>query len=209
MNPLVIGLTGSIGSGKSTVLQVFRDLGLPCSDADTLARQVVMPGSEGLGEIVQAFGPQVLQADGALDRRQLASLVFNDHDARTRLEGIIHPRVRTAELEFIRSHATYPAVVLDVPLLFESGFDALCDYCVTVTVSDATRRHRLALRSDRLSDAEIERRLAAQWPQERKVAASDAVIDNDGTQHDTRRQVHALLHRWLPDTPIPSLPDPS
>jgi dephospho-CoA kinase len=197
MNPRIVGLTGSIGSGKSAVLSILAELGIPCSDADELARRAVEPGSIGLREVVAEFGEGVLTPDGSLDRKRLGEVVFADPQKRKTLERIIHPRVREAMLAFV-SQQTGEAglVVLDVPLLFENGFDQLCDRTATVVVDEQTRKSRLSQRSDRLSPEEVDRRLKAQMPQDEKVAKSDAVIDNNGTLEDTRRQVEALVRRW-------------
>lgn len=206
MPPLVIGVTGSIGSGKSAVLQIFAELGFPCCDADQLAKRVVEPGTKGLEEIVQAFGAGVLRPDGALDRGKLGRLVFGDPQARDTLERIVHPKVREAEERFIRERADARLVVLDIPLLFESGSDALCDHVATVAVTEETRRARLSRRADALSPEEIDRRLKAQLPQEEKIARSDAVVDNNGGLDDTRRQVVALVQRWLGPSWAPPAP---
>lgn len=203
MRPLVLGLTGSLGSGKSAVLSIFASLGFPCCSADALARDVVRPGTPALAEIVEAFGSDVLCADGSLDRRRLAAIVFDDDAARARLEAIIHPRVRSAELDFIARHAEAPLVVLDVPLLFESGFDALCDRTLTVVVDDTTRRDRLARRADRLTPDQIARRLQAQMPQDEKARRSDAIVDNSGTLERTRARLLALLDDWGIAPPAP------
>jgi dephospho-CoA kinase len=207
MPPKVIGLTGSIGSGKSAVLSMFAEMGFPCSDADQLARQAVEPGTPGHQEIVEAFGPQVLLAPGgALDRPKLGAIVFADPAAREKLERIIHPKVRDAQERFARDRADAPLVILDIPLLFESGSQSLCDHVVTVVVDEETRRERLGKRADRLSPAEVERRLRAQMPQSEKIARSDAVIDNSGSLEETRRQVQELVRRWLAESPNEQTP---
>jgi dephospho-CoA kinase len=207
MPTLVLGLTGSIGSGKSAVLSHFDQLGFPTCSADALAREVVRPGTPALADIVATFGDEVLAPDASLDRSRLAAIVFSDEDARAKLEAIIHPKVREAELEFIARHADATLVVIDVPLLFESGFDAMCDRTVTVVVDEATRRERLARRADQLSPEQIERRLRTQMPQNDKARRSDAVIDNAGSLAATRRQVEDLLVRWGVPIPAPQRAD--
>lgn len=194
----IIGLTGGIASGKSTVSAMLRDLGARVLDADAYARQAVQPGSAALCEIVAAFGPEVLLPDGTLDRRKLGAIVFADPAARQRLNGIVHPRVRElmrADIERARAEGL-PAVVIDVPLLFEGGLDRLCDETWVVQVDRATQKARLRAR-DRLSEAEAEARLDAQMPLSEKAARATAVIDNGGDLAATRGQVERLWRRAL------------
>jgi len=192
----LLGLTGGIGSGKSTVARMLRELGAVIIDADQLARQAVARNSPGLQAVVERFGPDLLTADGDLDRPQLGALVFKDPQARRALEAIVHPRVAQLAQEGIAAAAASeaPLVVYDVPLLYENGLDAGLETIAVVNVSPATQRQRVAGR-DNLLQQQIEDRIAAQMPLAEKVARAHYVIDNDGPLEATRAQVQALFER--------------
>lgn len=187
---LVLGLTGSFGSGKSTVAAMFRGLGFPAADADDFAREAVAPGSEALAEIGRAFGEGVLTADGSLDREAMAARVFADPEARKRLGVIVHPRVRAAMDRFVAAHQGAPAVILEIPLLFETGREAEMDEVIVVTASERARFGRLKARG--FTEKQIVARLGAQMAQSRKVARADRVIDNGGAIERTRKQVEEI-----------------
>ncbi|HWO09368.1 MAG TPA: dephospho-CoA kinase [Polyangiaceae bacterium] len=189
----VFGLTGGLGSGKSTVAAQLRRRGVPVIDADALAREVVAPGSPGLAEVVAAFGPELLR-DGELDRARLAQVVFGDPLARQRLEAITHPRIqasrdaRLAELEA----AGEPLACYEVPLLFEKGLDASLRPVVVVSVPEAVQLER-ARRRDQASEAMVRARLDAQLPLADKVARADYVIDNTGALAATDAATDGVL----------------
>ncbi|HJL18360.1 MAG TPA: dephospho-CoA kinase [Sandaracinaceae bacterium LLY-WYZ-13_1] len=197
----IVGLTGGIGSGKSTVARVFTEQGVPVVDADRVARDVVAPGSDGLTDVVEAFGREVLDADGALDRAKLADRVFDDEEARRRLEGILHPRIAARSMARLSELATegHAYAIYEAALLVESGSHRMMQALVVVSARRETQVARVRAR-DGLDDAQIERRLHAQLPLEEKVAVADYVIDNDGTLEQTRAQVlevhRALLARF-------------
>ncbi len=190
----VFGLTGGIGSGKSTVAALLRERGVPVVDADELAREAVAPGSRGLGQVVEAFGEQVLGSDGQLDRKRLATLIFADKEARKRLNALTHPIVRElaqarfAELE----RAGVELAGYDVPLLFEVGLDAVLRPIVVVAASPETQRQRVQAR-DGCSEADALARIAAQLPLAEKQARADYVLSNDGSREELTAQVDALL----------------
>jgi dephospho-CoA kinase len=190
-----VGLTGGIGSGKSEVSRLLRGLGAVVVDADVLAREAVAPGSEGLAAVVDAFGADVLAADGSLDREAMAARVFAEPDARARLEAIVHPRVRrrAAEIEAAARAADPDAVVVhDVPLLVETGQQDSYDVVVVVDVPTQTQVDRLV--SGRgMDEAEARARIAAQASREQRLAAADVVIDNSTTLDDLARRVE---HAW-------------
>lgn len=193
---MILGLTGSLGSGKSLVSSILRERGAQVACADEIAKEVVAIGSPALREIVELFGPEVLRPDGALDRRAVAQRVFSDPVARRSLEGIVHPRVRQRELELLERYRSHPLVVLDIPLLYETGAQELCDAVAVVVVDESARRARLM--ADRsMSEAEIDARLAAQMPQSEKAHRADHVIDNSGTREQTRAAVGALVTRLI------------
>ncbi|MED3843772.1 dephospho-CoA kinase [Geobacillus stearothermophilus] len=192
-----IGLTGGIASGKSTVSAMMRELGLPVIDADEAARAVVRPGEESYRQIVAAFGPGILRADGEIDRAKLGAIVFNDEQQRKVLNAIVHPAVRKKMLAEKEAHIRSGAktVVLDIPLLFESGLTHWVDKVLVVYVDDDVQLRRLMARNG-FTEEEALARIRSQWPMAEKVKRADAVIDNNGTIEETRRQLLAILHQW-------------
>lgn len=199
----LIGLSGGIGTGKSTVARMLAGLGAVVIDADAIVHRLQAPGSPLLAELVAAFGPDILDASGALDRKRMAERVFADPGARRRLEALVHPRVgaeMARELDAAR-RAGARVVVLDIPLLFEGraaggrGASAL-PFDATVLVY-APREVQIArtMARDGCSREEVERRLAAQMPIEEKRALADHVVDNGGPLAETERQVRALWER--------------
>ena len=192
----VIGLTGGIGSGKSTVARIFKELGAEVVDADQLARDVVAAGQPALGEIVAAFGRGVILPDGSLDRARLASIIFRDEAARATLNAITHPPIRArlgAEVEARRDRSGL--LVLDIPLLFEGDPDDEIEISVVVWVDRATQLRRLVER-DGFTLEEASRRIAAQMPLDAKRDRADEVIDNSRSMAETRAQVEKLYQRY-------------
>ena len=184
---LRIGLTGGIGSGKSTVSGLLAERGAVVVDADRIAREVVEPGSPGLAAVVEAFGPQVLTPDGALDRPALAAVVFADPEARARLDGIVHPLVRHRTAELVAAAPADAVVVNDVPLLVETGQAASYDLVLVVEADPETRVARLVQRGLTAEDARA--RIAAQATDEQRRAVADVVLDNSGTPEELADQV--------------------
>lgn len=183
-----MGLTGGVASGKSTVSAVLRELGAVVIDADVLAREVVAPGTEGLAEVVAAFGEQVLTADGQLDRPAMGALVFGDEQARRRLEAIIHPRVRERAAELEAAAGPDAVVVHDIPLLAETGQAATFDAVVVVDVPVEVQVERMVeLRG--MTAEEARARIAAQASPAQRRAIATHVVDNTGTLEDLRDQV--------------------
>ena len=194
LNPVhTIGLTGGIASGKSTVTRMFGELGIPCVDADQIAREVMEPGTDGLRAVVEAFGEEVVSADGSLDRKKLGALVFANPGLRDRLNAIVHPliRERSAERLVELAQPGAPYVLYDAALLVENNLHQTFDALVVVRSSPEIQRQRLRER-DGLSDEEIDQRLAAQMPEDEKAQAADYTIDNSGTLDETRAQVVAV-----------------
>ncbi|MFC0297286.1 dephospho-CoA kinase [Geobacillus jurassicus] len=194
---LTIGLTGGIASGKSTVSAMMRELGLPVIDADEAARAVVRPGEDAYRQIVAAFGPDILQTNGEIDRAKLGAIVFSDEEERKKLNDIVHPAVRrkmlTEKEALVRSGAK--TVVLDIPLLFESGLTAWVDKILVVYVDDDVQLRRLMERNG-FTEEEARARIRAQWPLVEKIKQADAVINNNGTREETRRQLLVILEQW-------------
>lgn len=191
MRTVHVGLTGGIGAGKSTVARLLTGHGAIVLDADLAARAVVEPGTEGLAEVVDAFGPQVLREDGSLDRAALASMVFSDEDRRKRLNAIVHPRVRAWMAERAAAAPEGSVVVQDIPLLVEGGLAPLFDVVVVVDADDDTRVARL-IRDRAMSEPEARARIAAQAPREQRNAAADRLIDNSGGTEELNEAVADL-----------------
>lgn len=195
MADYAVALTGGIASGKSAVTERFAALGAAIADADVAARDVVRPGAAALAEIVEAFGVDVLDASGALDRRAMRSRVFADAAARRRLESILHPRIR-ALLRQRSAEAVAPYAIVVVPLLVESGRYEWIDRVLVVDVSRDVQRARLIAR-DGITPELADAMLDAQASRERRLAAADDVIDNSGTPADLDAEVQALHAQYL------------
>jgi dephospho-CoA kinase len=197
--PLVLGLTGSIGSGKTLVARFFDELGAAIIDADELAREVVEPGSEGLALVTKHFGPDILDKNGQLSRKALGEIVFSKPSERKELEAILHPRIR--ELFHKRLNAELhksppaPLIVYAVPLLFESGYSyEELDRIAVVAASHDQCIARIVAR-DGCSKELAEKKLAAQLSTDAKVARADFVIRNDSSIEDTKAQVQELFRK--------------
>lgn len=186
--PLVVGLTGGIGAGKSAALERFRELGAVVVDSDDVAREVVAPGTPGLAAVVARFGPSVLRDDGTLDRAALASLVFSDDVARTDLEAITHPLVRAEVRRRVSAASSDSIVVNAVPLLVETGVAGEYDRVVVLEAPVELRVRRLA-RSRGMSRDEALARVAAQASDDERRAVAWRVIVNDGSLEALRAAV--------------------
>ncbi len=194
---LTIGLTGGIASGKSTVAQMLRELGIPVIDADQVAREVVEIGKEAYIQIIETFGRDILQENGEINRAKLGQIVFHDEEKRKKLNAIVHPAIRKnmiAQKEaYINSGEK--TIVLDIPLLFESGLTRLVDKIIVVYVDEHIQLERLMKRNG-FSKEEAMARINAQMPLIEKVAKADAVIDNNETIEKTKQQLVHILMRW-------------
>jgi dephospho-CoA kinase len=184
---LRIGLTGGIGSGKSTVAALLAQHGARVVDADRIAREVVEPGTPGLAAVVAEFGEAVLTADGALDRPALAALVFGDPAARARLDAVVHPLVRARAAELVAAAPADAVVVQDIPLLVETGQAGSYDLVLVVETDQATRVARLVDRGLTAEDARA--RIASQATDEQRRAVADVVLRNDGDRDALAAQV--------------------
>ena len=185
----IIGITGPIGAGKSTVLRILRQLGADTIDADQIAREVMEPGGAAYDAVVAAFGPRILADDGRIDRGRLADIVFSNPQALRRLERIVHPAVFEAVKRRIEeSHR--PVIALEAIKLLEAGLSlTLCDEVWVVVADQAVQLQRLRARG--VPEEEALRRLAAQMPREEYIRRADVVIDNSGSLDDLRQQVEA------------------
>jgi dephospho-CoA kinase len=193
--PPVLGLTGGIASGKSTVAALLTELGARVICADTLAREVVAPGTEGLDAVAARFGADYLRPDGTLDRARLGRLVFADPAARRDLEAILHPLIRrafAAAVARIRAEDPGAVVVYDAPLLIEAGADREVDRVIVVAVDEAVQVRRLVAR-DGLSEADALARIRAQMPAAERLARADVVIDGTAPREVIRERLADLL----------------
>ena len=186
---ITVGLTGGIGSGKSTVAELLSSYGAVIVDADVLAREAVAPGTPGLARVVEEFGPEVLTADGSLDRQRLATHVFGSPERLTALNAIVHPYVRRLSAELTAAASDDAVVVQVIPLLVENGLTGF-DVVVVVDASLGTQLRRLAERG--MDEADARARIAAQATREQRRAAADVVIDNDGDLAGLQAQVDRL-----------------
>jgi dephospho-CoA kinase len=192
----LVGLTGGIASGKSTVAKILERLGAAVINADALSREVVEPSKEAWKEIIDAFGAGVLQPDQTLDRQKLRTVIFNDRDGRKKLEAIIHPRVRALAEEKIREHAVagYSIIVYEVPLLFEGNLHEWLRPVILVACDVDTQRTRLQER-DQLTQTEAQKHIDAQMSLEEKRRLADYVIENVGSLADLEQQVRTVLEK--------------
>ena len=209
----VYGLTGGIGSGKSTVAELLESYGVPVVSADELSRIVVARGSEGLADVVQRFGPGVLDEHGDLDRRKMAAIVFQDPNKRRELEAILHPRIRERFEQVLDAleKAGHEVAVYEVPLLFEKNLQGDMKAVVLVTADEAVRTTRVRARDD-VTATEVRARMATQMSEAAKRRKADYVIENNGSLDDLRREVEFLLSRFLRiggEIETEAAPDPS
>ncbi|HZE67385.1 MAG TPA: dephospho-CoA kinase [Sporichthyaceae bacterium] len=186
-----VGLTGGIGSGKTTVTDLLAELGAVIVDSDVVAREVVAAGSDGLAAVVAAFGPDVLGPDGELDRAKVAAIVFHDPEARATLNGIVHPRVRERAAALVRAAGPQAIVVQAVPLLVEVGLANAFDLVVVVDVEPEVAMDRL-VRGRGMDPADARARIAAQADRATRLAAADVVVDNSGDREAIRARVAEL-----------------
>ena len=190
---MVLGVTGGIATGKSSVAQMFSDRGVPVVSADVIARQAVAPGSATLDALVAHFGPEILSADGTLDRVELGKTVFADPSAREELNRITHPeiaRLAISELDKLGA-AGHPLILYEAPLLFEAGAESRVDQILVVITDPDIQLERL-VRRDGISSAAALARIEAQMPLAEKVRRADWLVDNSGTMTQTAAQVENI-----------------
>lgn len=194
---IVIGLTGSIATGKSTVASMFMDLGIPVIDADRIAREVVEPGEEAYKKVVETFGEEILLEDRSLNRPKLGRIVFSDEEKRNQLNSIVHPAIRKRMLEKRDAYLKKGerCVVLDIPLLFESKLEHFVDKIIVVYVDENVQLKRL-LERNQLTKEEALQRIRSQMPVKDKLELADAAIDNNGTIEHSFKQLKEILQKW-------------
>jgi dephospho-CoA kinase len=193
---MVIGLTGGIAAGKSTVARMLQNSNIPVIDADLLAREVTLKNSMGLRKVVAAFGEQFLDSSGELDRKALAAVVFSDHEKLKLLEEIVHPLIeeekRKALSALEKSHAS--VVVYMAPLLFEKNIDQDLDKTLLVTCSDDVRIKRIMNR-DQLGEAEARQRISKQWSDEKKAQKASEILENNGNLDSLQNNLRVIWRR--------------
>ncbi|CAB4955121.1 unannotated protein [freshwater metagenome] len=188
-----IGLTGGIGSGKSTVAAMFAKLGAVVIDADAISRELVEPGQPALHELVEEFGDGIIAADGSLRRSELARIAFHDSTATQRLNSIMHPLIRAETERRLAAAGDCDVVLYDMPLLFETGQEQLVDVVVVVDVPEAMQVRRAVGRG--LDEEDVRRRMQVQVSRSMRVTEADFVIDNSGSRRDTERQVRGIWNQ--------------
>lgn len=188
---LKVGLTGGIGSGKSTVAKGLQSKGVTVVDADQIAREVVQPGEDALNEIAKTLGSEVIQADGNLDRSALKQRIFSDPNAKKQLETILHPRIRQRILEQVNSAIDTPYVVADIPLLVESKYPEHFDRVIVVDCTEAQQIERVKARDD-MSDEQTQRIMDSQATRQERLSAATDVIDNTGDLKSLKMQIEKL-----------------
>lgn len=193
-SPLIIGLTGGIGSGKSTVSDMFAALGAEVIDADVISRSLLQPGNAAFDAVAEHFGPDILQADGSLDRARLRHIVFSDAGEKTWLEACLHPRIRATILQQI-AISERPWVLLSVPLLLESDAYDFVDKVLVVDVAEELQLQRTLARDDS-SEAEVRAIIASQMPRQQRLARADLVIGNEGDLQTLQERVAELYNHF-------------
>lgn len=195
---VVIGLTGGIASGKSTVSNMVKNLGIRVVDADQISREVVEVGKPAYQQILSVFGDEILHQDKTINREKLGAIIFGDQSKREQLNKIVHPAVRIEMLNGVEEEKekNSKAVVLDIPLLFESKLTHMVDKTILVYVDEETQLKRLMQRNG-YKEEEARMRIGSQLPLRTKIELSDEIIDNNGTIEETERQLHEILKKLI------------
>lgn len=194
-SPWILGVTGGIGSGKSTATRRFASHGIVVVDADEVARQVVEPGSAVLDAIANQFGSAVLQQDGSLNRAALRQIIFADPEAKTWLNELMHPAIRKEMLKQLYA-ATSPYVILSAPLLLENGLEQYCQRVLVIDIPEHLQRQRTQAR-DQVSSEQVNAILASQLNREERMAKADDMIDNSGSVRDLEEKIDRLHEYYL------------
>jgi dephospho-CoA kinase len=194
---LVVGLTGGIASGKSTVSNMFKEMKMTVIDADVESRKAVQIGEPAYKQIVESFGPEIVLPNGEIDRQKLGSIIFHDEQKRKLLNSIVHPEVRRRmnEKKELAIKGKERIVILDIPLLFESNLIYMVDQTLLVYVDRSIQLTRLMERN-RLSKEEAEARIQSQMPLAEKMKLADKIINNNGSLTETKNQLNKILADW-------------
>lgn len=196
---MILGVTGNIASGKSTVVKEFKRRGAVVVDADQLARQAVAPGCSTLAALVATFGAEILRKDGSLDRDRLGEIVFADGEALKQLNAIVHPAIAELAKERLvelSQRTDIPLIVYEAPLLFEAKAEGRVDKILVIKISAAEQLKRL-IKRNRFTELGARKRMEAQMPQQEKMERADFVIDNSGSIEETQAQVDALWQQLV------------
>jgi len=191
----IVGLTGGLASGKSTIAQILIERGFDVIDADEVARDVVKPGSESLEKIVKRWGIEILNDDGSLNRKKLASIVFKDKSQREELEKILHPEILNRMIQLAENSAD-EIVILVVPLLFEEQLDEWCDFTVSLTAPDEVRIER-AMKKHKISREMVQDRMKTQLSEKKRNSKADYVVNTDCTIEEIQSKVDNLINKIL------------
>jgi len=196
---LKIGLTGGLGSGKSTASKFFKSLGAFILDADNSAKNLIETNKEVKEELIKEFGTDIMNANSSIDKKKLARVAFQDEDHQQRLNYVVHPHIHNAidkSYKEILDQNNHKLFIVDAALIYESGYDAHLDYVIVVT---AQLKHRMerALNRNTLTREEILKRIDFQWPEEDKISLADFVIHNDGTESDLNNQIIELFEKLV------------
>ncbi len=193
---LKIGLTGGIGSGKSSATEIFKKLGIPVIDADVIAHQLTSPGTEALLEISEQLGNQFITSQGELNRKQLAQFVFDYPDKKVVLENILHPRVRDSINSELQKLISSPYVILAIPLLLETSFTELVDRILVINAPENIRIQRVTSRDDR-STEEVKTIMEHQIDEKTRLEKADDILDNSGTLNELESLIEQLHRQYL------------
>ncbi|GBD65632.1 dephospho-CoA kinase [Tetragenococcus halophilus] len=189
----ILGITGSIATGKSTVVNIFKQYGFPVVDADIIAREVVEPNTAGLKKVVETFGSSVLCSDGSLNRKQLGQIIFSDTKKRQALNALLAPFLQEAIIEQIkRASAAASLVIADIPLLYEAGYDKYMDQVAVVYIPEDLQVQRL-MKRDRITKKEAQKKVASQLSIEEKKKRADIIFDNQESLSSIRQQIFSWL----------------
>lgn len=196
----VLGLTGGIASGKSTVSEYFKTFEIPIIDADKVAHDVMRAGQPVVRDIAETFGEEIILPNGEIDRKKLGQIVFKDSDKRKQLDNLVRAEIRDEIDRRIKvlMNEKKPLIILDIPLLFEAGYEKMVDEVMVVYVDTATQKERLLKRNTDLTSEDATNRIQSQMPLKDKAKKADVVIDNQGTIDATRKQVEKWLKEYYP-----------
>lgn len=190
---MVLGITGGIATGKSTVVSVFKRLGFPVVDADVIAREIVEIGMPALGEVVSLFGSEILNSDGSLDRKKLGKIIFSDEEKRKKLNSTLSPFLKERILaEITDKKSKAPLVIVDIPLLYEGGYEKFVDKVAVVYIPKTMQLTRL-MKRDNLTEKEAQQRITSQLPIEKKRQKADILFDNQNSIEETEK----LVEKWV------------
>jgi len=194
-----MGLTGGLGSGKSTASKFFKSLGAFILDADNSAKNLIETNKEVKEELIKEFGTDIMNANSSIDKKKLARVAFQDEDHQQRLNYVVHPHIHNAidkSYKEILDQNNHKLFIVDAALIYESGYDAHLDYVIVVTAQLKNRMER-ALNRNTLTREEILKRIDFQWPEEDKISLADFVIHNDGTESDLNNQIIELFEKLV------------